>query len=460
MESSMLIIISDIHLGDGTCGGSISASGFRLFIDRLQEMAFNASWRYKGKYQPLKEIDIVLLGDILDPLHSTLWLENGYGEAGYVRPWTDWREPPFAATLATITKNILKENTTAIGLLRRLTCEPGLRLPPENNSGRPAPNSIRRQHVPVRLHYLVGNHDWFYHLPGPAFNAIREDIIRAFGLTNPAGPFPHEIRESADLRNILEEYKVYAQHGDLYDSFNYSTEKGRDASSLGDAFTIEIINRFPLEVERRLKNELPPGLLESLHELVNVRPALATPLWIGSQLRQNNVGKDVQKKIKDVWDEICKEFIALPFVQGYDKPFKADIVDLMQIAVRLSDQVSFKTVDDLVVWARKKFNPDNMTFANHAMKEEAFLDRVARFIVYGHTHHHEIVPLDSFPSTPKSTNQIYINSGTWHTYFDLATHKPEEQKFIPYQVLTYLAFYKDDESAGRRFEAWSGTFSV
>ena len=31
----MLIIVSDIHLGDGTCGKSISASAFHLFADRL-----------------------------------------------------------------------------------------------------------------------------------------------------------------------------------------------------------------------------------------------------------------------------------------------------------------------------------------------------------------------------------------------------------------------------------------
>ena len=30
---------------------------------------------------------------------------------------------------------------------------------------------------------------------------------------------------------------------------------------------------------------------------------------------------------------------------------------------------------------------------------------------------------------------MYLNSGTWHTYFDLAINKPEEQKFIPCQVL-------------------------
>ena len=53
---------------------------------------------------------------------------------------------------------------------------------------------------------------------------------------------------------------------------------------------------------------------------------------------------------------------------------------------------------------------------------------------------------------------MYINSGTWHTYFDLAINKPEEQKFIPCQVLTYLTFYKDDERRGRRFESCSGTF--
>jgi UDP-2,3-diacylglucosamine pyrophosphatase LpxH len=93
------------------------------------------------------------------------------------------------------------------------------------------------------------------------------------------------------------------------------------------------------------------------------------------------------------------------------------------------------------------------------LKEQAFLDRAARFVVYGHTHHHEIVPLDSIPGTPKPTNQIYLNSGTWHTYFDLAVYKPEEQKFVSYQVLTYLTFYKDNERGGRRFEAWSGTFS-
>ncbi len=82
----MFIVISDLHLVDGTCGKPISASAFRLFAARLNELAFNASWRADKRYRPLDGIDILLLGDILDPLHSTLWLDKSPGESGYVRP--------------------------------------------------------------------------------------------------------------------------------------------------------------------------------------------------------------------------------------------------------------------------------------------------------------------------------------------------------------------------------------
>ncbi len=40
-------------------------------------------------------------------------------------------------------------------------------------------------------------------------------------------------------------------------TFNYDKEKGRDASTLGDAFAVEILNRFSVEAERQMKEELP-----------------------------------------------------------------------------------------------------------------------------------------------------------------------------------------------------------
>ena len=60
----ILIIISDIHLMDGICGKSISASAYFLFADRLSELAFNASWLVESPYHPNNEINILLMGDI------------------------------------------------------------------------------------------------------------------------------------------------------------------------------------------------------------------------------------------------------------------------------------------------------------------------------------------------------------------------------------------------------------
>jgi hypothetical protein len=34
-----------------------------------------------------------------------------------------------------------------------------------------------------------------------------------------------------------------------------------------------------------------------------------------------------------------------------------------------------------------------------------------------------------------------------------------EQEFIGYHVMTYLAFYKEEERRGRPFEAWSGALA-
>jgi hypothetical protein len=455
----MLIILSDIHIGDGTCGQSVSSGAFRLFAARLKELAFNASWHADGSYHPLDSVDILLLGDTLEVQHSTLWLDKAVGEPGYVRPWTDRQAPEFAAKIDAITQAVLQNNAESIAILKALTQPGGLTLPPTNSQGHPDLKASDQLPVRVRLHYMIGNHDWYYHLPGSAFDAIRHRIVEAFGLHNSDQLFPYELKESVELQDLLSSYGVYAQHGDMFDPLNFDKNRGRDFPSLGDAFAVEILNRFPDEVTRQMGSELPPALIESLRELVNVRPILATPLWIYGQLRQNGISPALQKKLKHLWDEMCNEFLALPFVQTYDKPFKLDMVDGLELAIRFTNQVSFQTIDDLVVWIREKFSSQETTFARHALKEEAFLHRTAQFIVYGHTHHAEIVPLDTFPTAKRLTSQIYLNSGTWHTYFDLAVSKPNEQKFVPYQVLTYLAFYKDDKRGGRRFETWSGAFS-
>jgi UDP-2,3-diacylglucosamine pyrophosphatase LpxH len=400
------------------------------------------------------------MGDILDPLHSTLWLDTVKPTAvTYTRPWTDTRNPNFAQKLAKTTQAIITHNKESLDILRRCARGEVIFLPPANGRGQPDTASKERIAVKVHTYYMVGNHDWYYHLKGPTYDQIRKSIIDTLGLSNPQDMFPHELSEYPQLQDLLRQYKVFVRHGDSYDKFNFNREMGRNHATLGDVFTMDVCNRYPLEVQARYKDRLSDGVIDSLRRLTNVRPALATPLWISGQLKRHAGSAELEKGLKTTWDDLCDQFLQLPFVREQDKAFKFDIVDALEIAIKISKRTSFQTINDVVMWLRNRMSEGERSFAEHALNEPEFLSGRARFVIYGHTHHHEIVPLDSDGEMPNEQSQLYINSGTWHSYFDLAIKDPSQQKFIPYQSLTYLTFYKDGERDGRLFETWSGAYA-
>jgi UDP-2,3-diacylglucosamine pyrophosphatase LpxH len=455
----MLVIISDLHLGDGTTAESIPPSAFQLFADRLRESAYFASWRADGSYRPIESIDLVLMGDILDPLHSTLWLDTAPGDPDYIRPWSDPHHPRYAPKLHEVTRAILEENKAAIQVLRRCADGEVVTVPPATRAGKPNRKTRERIPLKVRIHYMVGNHDWYYHLPGEAFDQVREEMTNAMGLHNPVSAFPYQLEELPLLKNIFGQYKVYGRHGDCFDKFNFDRAKGRNHGTLGDVFAMEVLNRFPIEVQKRYGNQLPEGIVDSLRRLTNIRPVLATPLWISGQIKHYAGSAAMEGDLKKVWDDICDEFLQTDYAREADEVFQFDIVDAMELIVKISKRASFNTINELVIWIHDKLRGEEQSIARYALREPAFLNDSARYIVYGHTHHHEIVPLDEDMKPPHSDSQLYFNSGTWHSYYALAIKDPEEQKFVPYQALTYLMFYKDDERDGHRFETWSGAYA-
>jgi UDP-2,3-diacylglucosamine pyrophosphatase LpxH len=278
------------------------------------------------------------------------------------------------------------------------------------------------------------------------------------GLRNDPGPFPYELEEQPALQEILSSYQVFARHGDYYDKFNFNRELGRNHATLGDVFTMDVCNRYPVEVQKRYGDELPAGVIDSLRRITNVRPALATPLWISGQIRRHAQSAALEAELKKVWDDLCDQFLQLDFVREQDKAFRLDIVDALELVLKISKRTSFATLDDLVIWVHKQLHDEERSLAETALREPAFLNNSARFIIYGHTHHHEIVPLDSDGEPPNERNQYYINSGTWRSYYDLAVKDIRAQKFVRYQTFTYLTFYKEGERSGREFEAWSGAY--
>jgi UDP-2,3-diacylglucosamine pyrophosphatase LpxH len=484
----MLVVISDLHLGDGTTAESIPASAFYLFAKRVRQDAHFASLR-QGKYRPIEELDVLLLGDIIDPLHSTKWLfplagEEQYdiidgvklpriteqGDQDYIRPWSDPSDPRFAKKLHEVTHAILDYNQDAMEIFRKLASGEFINFDAIAASGERDPNELNKTPLKVRFHYMVGNHDWYYHLKGPAFDQIRQEIIDTMGLSNQPTPFPFDLRkldsnsaweadQAPDIQKLFDDYKIFARHGDCFDTFNFDSKLGRDHATLGDVFTMEVCNRYPEQLKRtpNLNNDI----VDNLRHITNVRPSLATPLWITGQIKklanENKLLGIKEANLKKIWDNLSDNFLSLDFVKSKDENFKFDIVDAMQTAIKISKVVSFKTIDNMIFsMQNRKMSGDGKSFAEHALEEPAFLDNSARYIIYGHTHHHETIPLDF---DENGGNQIYFNSGTWHTYFDLARKDPKEKKFIPYKALTYITFYKDNEHDERHFETWSGAYA-
>ncbi|HEX9111941.1 MAG TPA: hypothetical protein VF845_10720 [Terriglobales bacterium] len=446
----MLVIISDLHLTDGSSGDTIQAGAFFLLRERLRSLAYDASWRKPDVYRPLERIDLLLLGDILDVIRSTLWC----GAPPQVRPWGDPNSAEFVKMISTINDGILVNNAKSLSVIRSLSKEDAITVPKALENSRPATDktdytrAADRVVVPVYVHYLVGNHDWFYHLPGSPYDVIRATVVAQMGLANLASqPFPHDPNEYPELLQIYAAHRVFARHGDIFDSSNYDGD--RNKSSLGDAIVVELLNRFPDTVRQRLGTQLSSECLSGLKEIDNVRPLVTIPSWIEGLLRRT-CSEQQGKAVKEIWNGLVDRFLEIEFVKAHKSALKW--------ALKFSQGISLATLSKGLLWAEKKFGIGNDgPFYPNALNEKAFKDRTAAHFVYGHTHLYEIVTLRaSEPRAGIGFDQVYVNSGTWRAVHELAVATPKEEQFVGYNVMTYLVFYKDDERTSRGFESWSG----
>ncbi len=466
----MLVIISDLHLTDGLSGETIRENAFVVLRQRLRDLVYDASWRTDGKYRPIEEMHLLLLGDILDIIRSPSWLEA----EGSPRPWTDPQASDFIARVKAINDRILSNNEGSLEILKRMSeGVPGAPVDdPEADEYKGLLTLTKRgfrgddvQQVKVHIHYMIGNHDWFYHLPGDAYNQIRKSVVDALGLDNdPDEPFPHDVDEatgSADaIKKLFRDHNVFARHGDIYDPFNYEKEHGRDASSLGDAIVVELLGRFPAEVEKELGGELPQETVKNFRELDNVKPYAVIPGWINGLLERTVADKKIQDKVKKIWDRVADDFLEVPFVRAHDKPWRWDIVDGLQAGLKLAGGFSLQKIGDWALKFYKKTGDQEGSYYKNALKEVPYKNGDAHFIIYGHTHDFERVPLNVRLLGDHVVRQLYINSGTWRRVHKLVKDNPDSLQFYDYNVLTYLAFFQGDERRDRRFETWSGSLGV
>jgi len=451
----MLVIISDLHLLDNKVRTSIRNRAFRIFKERLSDAAYDASRRSGGKYLPIKEVDLVLLGDIFDVIRSSKWPLRDKSKKRdpekCIRPWDDSESPIFINTVKDITEGILKTNEEGFETLRKLS-KHGIDIPGQDGE---KPSESVRIKVPVNIYYMVGNHDWFYHLPGDKYNEIRGLIIEKLGLAHKdTGPFPYYLSENNELNKLVEDHNAYIHHGDKYDKLNFN--RNRDNSSFGDAVVVELVNSFYDLVNKDMADKLPENFVKGLREIDNVRPLSMIPRWVESLIIEYDLDDQQTDMVQKEWDRLIKNFTKSRFV----KSFKSSDAKVLRRLFWFSGFFSFKKL----VWIRSKLNwllsMDTGVSPNweNALNENPITSADCRFVVYGHTHHPLIKVLDRRLITENKApqSQIYINSGTWRQAHRSTKKKSAQLKFGGYKMMTYVTFFKEDEHKGQKYGTWTG----
>lgn len=487
----MLVFISDLHLSDGTTFESIDPEAFRVFAEDLHWMVGQACRHRTPEghthVKALQRVDLVLLGDVFDPLRSSAWTDRETNPR-QLRPWSpelagaslaSESHNQLGALVETITRRMVAHNdgqgdSRGLGHLRRLARD-GIR--PKG-----LPEGTR---IPLKIWYLVGNHDWFYYVQHPAYRASRQAIVEALGLAqSPDEPFPHRIEQApAELREVFNRHEVWAQHGDVYDDDNFQGDAvvagsipplgsgGRALSSLGDLIVIELVNRLPREIIERLSEAgdplaHDPLFEESLDELDNVRPMQAIPQWLISTLQRFETGdadrnqgrrRLVNRAVRDRLTELEREHGE--FLHRVDR-WGWDTTDTM----RAAKWVSFFTPLKWLAHASEFGRGDSSRIATEFRKEaarhcsapEGTRREQSRFVVLGHTHRPEVVPLDR----KGPVERVYINTGTWRTVHERCFGDSGNIDFLSHHVMSIAAIYVDGERGGRPYETWTGTLGL
>jgi len=252
-------------------------------------------------------------------------------------------------------------------------------------------------------------------------------------------------------------YKVLARHGDIYDPFNYAGS--RDASSLGDAIVIELLDRYPEQVARALDPlvqdqqitaEERQRIVDRLKELDNLRPVTEAPAWVLGVLGDTQ-SREAKQIIEETWKRCVEEFVKVPYVAGQSwfRRFP------LKLALKLSSHVWKPILERVLGWLNLfAFGVGEDRYRRSAIKEERFRSKQASYVLYGHTHNYLLAPLPRLqPVTDPGQDNVYFNTGTWRMTWNKARNTRD---FIGWHVLTYVAIFRREENREYTFEVWHG----
>ena len=441
----MIVVLSDLHFTEAQSteiagfryNRNIPFETFRGFFTEISNFA-----RANG----IQSVDIVLAGDILEITRSGIWFE------GQDRPYIPCQDvQPGSSTESTLLKivdAISQENNVSetLDLFRNI-----------------------RDHfdIPVRLHYLLGNHDRLAN----ATPAIRDRVRALFGLKSNNDPFKRHLIFYQQSNKPF----CLIRHGHIYDSVNFSLRMDKqgvipteipdndyDNSCLGDITTVEFGAALPhifREVygKKEIVNDKHlSAIYQRLIEFDDVRPSQAllsflfsTPgvkkrkTWILMKPCFEIIIRSLQHN-----RQFKKEILRLDVIPLWKKLF---IIGLLNSGV-LNRGLPYWLIKRLIKMVSKQIKLKSQ--AKWIKKEALVADKDSglKCVISGHTHTPEVTLI----STKQGEDRFYINTGTWRNVIPASKNF---KNFSRLKSTTKLLIFQPDENPDQSKDTeWSFHF--
>ena len=445
----MLVALSDLHLTDGSTASDISPDAFAILEQELLAAA---------NQRGAREIHLVLVGDILDLVRTDYWhrREKDGTLPASNRPWNGKLDP---ATGMNASPDVERQFQDILrGILAQPSAKSLLRVI----------NRLRAGSRPLRVTYVIGNHDRVLH----NFPSLQGMILAEVpGVTF---AFSSRLREPA--------YGVLARHGHEWDDHchgwkfhNEVLERGKPSGPFDDAtykvmaagevVTAELMSGLVFRVQDAVAGD-PEGaeLIRQLRDVNNLRPIHTVFRWIewmgGAQTRKyypvlhqalgDSVDGVINSSLGRAWDKLNRQVL----------PLSGDLIDHLQDVKRLAMGKTFEEfrgrvhtlapIADVVLGERRDRYLEG---AMHEMKDEK--DDQVQFVLYGHTH---VGKHEYLTGKPDGSGRIYVNTGTW---LPLICPARDGVSFASAKQLTMVFAYSADEDTEGKLGApsldvWQG----
>ncbi|MBU1241413.1 hypothetical protein KKF84_07530 [Myxococcota bacterium] len=447
----MLVVISDLHLADGTAGDhNLKPQVYHDLLDRIADA--HAKVR---QVNPQSRVEIIYAGNIFDMRRTHFWhqqLEH--------RPWRHFQNvekegharPPQSTEYLNL----------AVQLFNQIMIHPNV-SPIKSILGDELADRFGgieplRQYIPGDSDRLINMHP---SIRARVIDFLGLDLGRA-GNWDPNGLFANKI--------VDHNHGVMVRHGHEYDvySFEGDPQKPEDYFNIpmADLINTELFARLTyhaslLQPQPGTDPQFIAGFRKKLEQIDNVRPVSSVVKW----LARHFVGEE-KKLLQACIENAVTNFEAQPYVKwwlsssGHDKWYNPlDEADRLEFLISGLKHLWVGKTDAALAVYDKFSNYDPFErYVERAENEPDLLAEGSRiqFVVYGHTHVAQHVPLGVMGEESNQRLVHYINTGSLRPTHTVTR---DGRAFHVTESLDYTIFYRQDERAGATsptFELYSG----